>query len=159
MEPEADKDESILKPKRKRNLTDEQRQVLANRMREINDKRIADAMAKIAKKETAPEPVKEVPIPKEVAKEVPIPKEVAKETAKPKAKKVIRVIEIEESEDEESEEEEVVVAKKPAKKPAKKSEKKEDKVIQKPKKTVAKKEPEPSQPQPPQPPKVMFRFL
>lgn len=152
MEGEAneDKNESILKPKRTRNLTEQQRQVLSNRMREINDKRIADAIAKQEATKLAELPAKP-------------PKQVEE---KPKKKKVIKIVEIPESEDEEEddseEEQQIMVVRTPKKqntqaKSKEKTPEVEKKVhIQKPKRTVPKKEPIP---EPPQPPKVMFRFL
>jgi len=87
--------ESILKPKAKRTLTDEQRLVLANRMRAVNDKRIADAMAK-----KASPPGREAPVSVETPKVE-------------KKKRIVRVVEISEAEtDSESEEEIVIVPKK-----------------------------------------------
>jgi hypothetical protein len=145
--------ESILKPKAKRTLTDEQRLVLANRMRAVNDKRIADAMAKKAAAQPAP-PV---------------------ETPKvEKKKRIVRVVEISENEESESEsEEEIIIV--PKKKPVKAAQPKPE-VKQKPKpkkkpqpvyeeseeeeapKPITKPKKQVSQPVP-EAPKILYRFL
>jgi hypothetical protein len=107
-QPTEQTEESFLKPKvkAKRNLTDEQRLVLAQRMRAINDKRIADAMAK--KSELPAAKIEEPPL--KLKEQKP-------------ARRVIKVVEVSEDEGEtetESEDEVqyVVVPKKkvPAKK-------------------------------------------
>ena len=150
-EPTEQQDESFLKPKvkAKRNLTDEQRLVLAQRMRAINDKRIADAMAKKTEAKTEPPPLK--------LKE---PKPIHK---------VIKVVEVSEDEgqtDTESEDEVqyVVVPKKkaptkktpvkkaPAKKPKPVYKSDDEESVLKSKKT---KTPAPE----PEPPKIFYRFL
>lgn len=162
-EPESQPEESFLKPKvkAKRNLTDEQRLVLAERMRTINDKRIADAMAR---KSQAPMPVK--------MEEPPIKLKEPKQT-----RKVIKVVEVSEDEgNTESESDEEVqyvvvpkkkapvkkapvkkaVAKKPKAQPVYESEEEdeEQKTILKPRKKKAQaKAPEP------EPPKLLYRFL
>ena len=152
--------ESILKPKAKRTLTDEQRLVLANRMRAVNDKRIADAMAK---KEKASPPVPSAPI----------------ETPKvEKKKRIVRVVEVSEAEtDSESEEEIVIVPKKkvvkarqpePEVKAKPKPKKKpqpvydetdeEEPPAQARRASIAK--PRKQQPETiPEPPKILYRFL
>jgi hypothetical protein len=145
--------ESILKPKAKRTLTDEQRLVLAQRMRAINDKRIADAMAK--KQASQPPPA---------------------ETPKvEKKKRIVRVVELSEAEtDSESEEEIVIVPKmkvvkaaqpKPEAKPKAKPKKKAQPVYEESEEEEAPKpitKPKPKKPvsQPvPEAPKILYRFL
>lgn len=176
-ESNPDAEESFLKPKvkAKRNITDEQRLVLAERMRAINDKRIADAMAR--KKELPVAKIEEIPRAKPLEKKVKEPKP---------ARKVIKVVEVSEEEEEsESESEDEVqyiivpkkkvaeqapVKKAPAKKaPAKKAAAKKPKPQQvyeseseeEAPKTILKprKQKQTSQPQTPEPPKVLFRFL
>lgn len=155
---EMQEEESFLKPKvkAKRNLTDEQRLILAERMRAINDKRIADAMAK--KQAEKPQPVVETP-----------------KSTKQTKKKTIKIVEISEPEDEsESEEEQIIYVQKPPKQaPAKKTpvkkapakkpkpvyesedeEEEAPKSILKPRKQKAQ-----AQPLAPEPPKILFRFL
>ena len=168
----TEQDESFLKPKTKskRTLTDEQRLVLAERMRAINDKRIADAMAKKKEMDSAKieAPVK--------SKEL-------------KPRKIIKVVELSEEEpetDSESEEEVqyVVVPKKAAAKkaPAKKEPVKKEPAAKKapakkpkpqpvyesseedeapPAKTILKprKQKASSQPPAPEAPKILYRFL
>ena len=151
--------ESILKPKAKRTLTDEQRLVLANRMRAVNDKRIADAMAK-KQASSPPAPVPEPPI----------------DTPKvSKKKRIVRVVEVSEAESESESEEEIIIVPKKSKKVAQPKEE----VKQKPK---PKKKPQPvydeseseEEPAPrrsiakarkqqpeavPEQPKILYRFL
>jgi hypothetical protein len=147
--------ESILKPKAKRTLTDEQRLALAQRMRAVNDKRIADAMAR-----------------KQVSQEAPPPAETPKVEKK---KRIVRVVELSEAEtDSESEEEIVIVPKKkvvkavqpkPEAKPKAKPKKKAQPVYEESEEEEA---PQPitkpkakkpvSQPVP-EAPKILYRFL
>jgi hypothetical protein len=154
-EPPIAPNESILKPKAKRTLTDEQRLVLANRMRAVNDKRIADAMAKKeANKPKAPEPP--VPAPKEPEPPISTPKV-------QKKKRMVRVVELSENEEDdlssESEEEIIIVPKKKVvtkkkivtKKPAEEEE-------EEPKK-LTKSKPVPKPVPKEEPPKMLYRFL
>lgn len=152
--------ESILKPKAKRTLTDEQRLALAQRMRAINDKRIADAMAK---KEKASLPVQEAPV------ETP--------KVEKNKKRIVKVIEISEPESESESEEEIIIV--PKKKVVKAAQSKPE---VKPKaKPVARRQkaqpvyeeseeeqeapqriskPKPKKPEPVQEaPKILYRFL
>ena len=90
--------ETILKTKeckQKKQLTDEAREALAMRMREINDKRILATAEKIKKTKG------EMPKPADPELE-PVPAMVVAEPPKPaKKKRVIKVIELSDSEDEE----------------------------------------------------------
>lgn len=101
--------ETILKTKeskQKKQLTDEAREALAMRMREINDKRILATAEKIkiAKGET-PKPATEPVV-------IPEPVMVA-ETAKPaKKKRLIKVIELSDSEEEDEEPQMITVVRK-----------------------------------------------
>ena len=165
-QPPENTEENILKPKVKRTLTDEQRRVLAERMRAINDKRIADVMAK--KQLAASEPAKSKAKPKV---EIPNPPvfEPPKAAEKPKKKRVIKVVELTDDEDDdssESEEEIIIVpkakapkakapkAKAPKRQPEPESEE-ETAPIVKPKG----KPKNPPQPPAPEPPKILYRFL
>lgn len=148
--------ESILKPKAKRTLTDEQRLALAQRMRAINDKRIADAMAK---KEKASPPVPEAPV---------------KTPKVEKKKRIVKVVEISEPESESESEEEIIIV--PKKKVVKAAQPKpEVKQKAKPKKKAQPvyeeseeeeeapqriSKPKPKKPEPVQEaPKILYRFL
>lgn len=147
--------ESITKPKAKRTLTDEQRLALAQRMRAVNDKRIADAMAK--KQASQPAPVEPAPI----------------ETPKPqKKKRVVHVVELTDNEESsESEEEIVIVPKKkavktPQPKPVARRQKKpqpvyeeEDEEEEPPQRMRASIAKPRKQPVEPEPPKILYRFL
>jgi hypothetical protein len=144
--------ESITKPKAKRTLTDEQRLALAQRMRAVNDKRIADAMAK--KQASQPAPVEPAPI----------------ETPKSqKKKRIVHVLELTDNEESsESEEEIVIVPKKkavktPQPKPVARRQKKPQPVYEEEeeeepaqRRSIAKPR---KQPVEPEPPKILYRFL
>jgi hypothetical protein len=160
--------ESILKPKAKRNLTDEQRLALSKRMKSINEKRLA------SKKQ--PEEIPQAPPAVETPKVT-------------KKKRVVKVVEISEPEtdSEESEEEILIVPKKkvvkaghlpdrikeatqktekPKKKPQPvyESEEEEDEPV---KKSISKSKPRKKQlpsketetTKEPEPPKILYRFL
>jgi len=158
-------DETPLKPKVKRNFTPEQRAALAERMRKVNEERVAKARVKNeaileAKEAKTVAKLEEIKAKKEKvtkAKEIVA----SPETPKPKVKKVIKkTVVVQESSDSEEyadstdgesevEEEVVYVQKKAKAKPAPKA---------KPAKLM--KEKAPSQAAPKQAePKVVFKFI
>jgi hypothetical protein len=158
-------DTTPLKPKVKRNFTPEQRAALAERMRKVNENRVARARVKNeaileAKEAKTVAKLEEIKAKKEkvskAKKEVEPPVEA---TPKPKTKKVIKKVVVQESSDsedyadstdEESEVEEVVYVQKKAAKP---------KAAPKPKAEKLMKEKAPSQPKAVAEPKVVFRFV
>jgi phage FluMu protein Com len=154
----SEQDESFLKPKvkAKRTLTDEQRLVLAQRMKAINDKRIADAMEKKAA----------------LAAPIETPK-----PAKAERKKTIKIVEVSEPESEsESEDEQIIYVQKaapakkapakkaaapkkaPAKKPKAKPVNESESEDEQPAKIVKSKQAKQSKPVD-EPPKIYYRFL
>jgi hypothetical protein len=157
-QPEISTD-SITKPKVKRQITEEQRKILSERMKAINDKRLADMMAKkIGETKVTPNPPSA---------------HVETKVSPPKKKRIVRVVEVSEDEDSESsesEEEIVIVPKKkaqakaqakakpkakPKKQPIYESEEEEEQ----PKLTKRRVSGEtPKVPQP-EPPKILYRFL
>ena len=168
-QPPENPNENILKPKVKRTLTDEQRRVLAERMRAINDKRISDVMAKkqlAAAAETAkPKAKPKVEIPNPPVFEPPKVAETPK--SKPK-KRVIKVVELTDDDDDdssESEEEIIIVpkAKAPkAKAPKAKRQPKPEPESEEETAPIVKpkaKPKNPPQPPAPEPPKILYRFL
>ncbi len=169
-QPPENANENILKPKVKRTLTDEQRRVLAERMRAINDKRIADVMAK-KQLAAAAEPAKPKAKPKVEIPNPPVfepPKAAETPKVKPK-KRVIKVVELTDDDDDdssESEEEIIIVpkakapkakapkAKAPKRKPDPESEEETAPIVKPKAKPRAKPEP-PA----PEPPKILYKFL
>lgn len=127
-EPTPQPADSLLKPKQKRNISEEQRSACAARMKAINEKRLENKKKKLEsaleEKPVAPptpEPVIPTPVmqsepaPKTKAskppKEPKEPKEPVKKSPKEPKKRIIKVIELSESEtDGESSEEEQIVA-------------------------------------------------
>lgn len=108
--------ETILKTKetkQKKQLTDEAREALAMRMREINDKRILETAEKI-KKTKGVVPIETPKVPEPAPAPTPEP-----EPPKPsKKKRVIKVIELSDSEEEEEEPQVIAIRKtKPKKVP------------------------------------------
>lgn len=153
--------ESILKPKAKRNLTDEQRLALSERMKLVNQNRLAAKRVKSDSDEPTEainkvENVKKATLPTPVEAKLP-----SVETPKPqKKKRVVKVVEISEPDetDSESEEEIVIVPKKKVvKKVTRVPEEEKPKRITKPKTetNLAKK----TQPIIEDPPKILYRFL
>jgi len=114
MEDELPK-ETLLKPKARKTpvkQTEEDRAIIAMRMREINDKKIMDTAEKIRKQQSPKEAVKPPPPPppvEEVKEEIVAPKII-------RQKKFIKVIEI--TDDEETDDEPpIIIKKKPKVKP------------------------------------------
>jgi len=162
-QPEISTD-SITKPKVKRQITEEQRKILSERMKAINDKRLADMMAKKIG-ETKVEETKVTPNPPSVHVETKV--------SPPKKKRIVRVVEVTEDEDSESSESEEEIIIVPKKKAQAKAQAKAKPKAKPKKQPVYESEEEEEQPKltkrrvsggnpkvpQPEPPKILYRFL
>ena len=111
--------ETILKPKQKRTLTEEQRLACSNRMKMVNEKRLADKRNTLEQLKSKPAVVEPKPVEVKPVEPLEIQsskQEVREKPKKEKKRRVVKVIELSSSDDdsssEESEEEIIAVKKK-----------------------------------------------